>query len=224
MSYERRGMSDELWAMSEEGRALSCELWATSDEVWATRDELWAMSDERWDMRRTFGLRKVEVVKMEIKTRRRHFLWKGFSKVLKIHDPNPKPATCNLQLATKTCNLQLATFNLPPKPKTCNMHPSTCNQNLQPATFNLQPKPATFNSQPKPKTCKTKNPEVGILQGSCTNIPRLVYRKRSTDFTRSSSLFMALLASTKNTIEMMGISTAIPFSETIVSPDRLSNL
>ena len=111
--YERRGTSYELWAMSEEGRALSCELWAT-------RDELWAMSDERWDMRRTFGLRKVEVVKMEIKTRLRHFLWKGFSKVLKSttqtqnlqhasFNLQPKPATCNLQLATKTCDFQLAT-------------------------------------------------------------------------------------------------------------------
>jgi hypothetical protein len=35
---------------------------------------------------------------------------------------------------------------------------------------------------------------------------------------------MALLASTKNTIEMMGKSTPIPFSETIVSPDKVSSL
>jgi hypothetical protein len=104
-------------------------------------------------MRRTFGLRKVEVVKMEIKTRLRHFLWKGFSKVLQIHDPNPKPATCNLQLATKTCNLQHATFNLPPKLETCKMQLLTCNQIPKPATCNLQLATKTCNLQPATKTC-----------------------------------------------------------------------
>jgi len=60
---------------------------------------------------------------------------------------------------------------------------------------------------------------------SRTNKLRLqVYRIRSTDFTRSSSFLMALLAKTSNGIETIGRNIPIPFSETmsVASPDTLS--
>jgi len=51
----------------------------------------------------------------------------------------------------------------------------------------------------------------------------LVYRNLSTDFTRSSSFLIALFAKTRSKIAKIGKNIPIPFSETKVSPDTVSD-
>jgi hypothetical protein len=51
----------------------------------------------------------------------------------------------------------------------------------------------------------------------------LVYRNLSTDFTRSSSFLIALFAKKRSKIAKIGKNIPIPFSETEVSPDTVSD-
>ena len=51
----------------------------------------------------------------------------------------------------------------------------------------------------------------------------MYYLNLSTDFTRSSSFFIALFAMTSSKTTIIGSTNPIPFSETNVSPDKFSD-